>query len=384
MKKKIIFAMIEAGGGHKSTALAIAESLQLQSQDTYDIQVLDFARAVGALHFDAEHKKMWQNMLRKPLLTRVGYALQDFFGAIMRFGVLKWAEQFVDAAEKWFLENPVDMFVATHFLNAAVAIEAKRRNPDLTFPIVHFFVEPFHLTSTGFWPEVDLMVVGSERVRDRAVHRGMSADQVILAGYPVRPSFFDIPGDLTALKKDLGIQDTKPTLIISSGAEGQGKLRAFAKALVKADLPLNALVICAKNEELKAELHTWQPSCRTLNLIPLGFVSNMNELIAVSDVVAAKAGPASVFEAVFLKKPVFLFDFVAGHEWENIRFVQRQKVGWFTPSPRGFVRHLKKILKNPHILDDAKTRLEAMEFKNASHAIARILQDYLQKTIFTP
>ena len=45
---KILIPMVEAGGGHEMPALAIKESIETLFPGQYQIDVIDFAREVGA------------------------------------------------------------------------------------------------------------------------------------------------------------------------------------------------------------------------------------------------------------------------------------------------------------------------------------------------
>ena len=68
--KKIHFAMIEAGGGHKMPALAVVEALEELFPGKYRIKVLDFMKDLGCTDLDEAHKKLWKYLLKHPELTK--------------------------------------------------------------------------------------------------------------------------------------------------------------------------------------------------------------------------------------------------------------------------------------------------------------------------
>ncbi len=377
MRPRIVFAMIEAGGGHKNAAQAMAESLEQLYPGRFALEILDFATAVGAEAFDKAHKRMWASMLKWPVFTRMAYRLQDFGGALTRAGIKRWASPFIEAAEQWMVREEPELLVATHFLNAAVAVEVKRRRPQLKTKVIHFFVEPFHLSSLAIWRDVDLMIVASEKVHEQALRRGMDPQRLVQTSYPVRPSFSATQHEPAEIKKQLGLAPDSLTLLMSAGAEGLGRLGALAHALIDRDLPLNVIVVCGRNGELQHELARRARSCGALRLASLGYVTNMSELITSADLVAAKAGPASVFEALLLGTPPILFDSVATHERENARFVERNGLGWYAPSRRCFSRLLQQIIEEPSRLTAARDRIAGMGLKNGAQPSARVIARFL-------
>ena len=82
--KKIVFAMIEAGGGHKAPAKAVMEALEASRPGRYQITIMDFIKDIGSVKVDASHKKSWKMFLEYPTLTHIMYQLQNTLGPITR------------------------------------------------------------------------------------------------------------------------------------------------------------------------------------------------------------------------------------------------------------------------------------------------------------
>jgi hypothetical protein len=75
--KKIVFAMIEAGGGHKSPAKAVMDALEKAHPGRYELRMMDFIKDVGAVKVDASHKRSWKAMLEHPTLTHMLFQLEN-------------------------------------------------------------------------------------------------------------------------------------------------------------------------------------------------------------------------------------------------------------------------------------------------------------------
>ena len=69
--KKIIFAIVGAGGGHKMPAIAVYESMQALYSNQLDLRLMDFMQEIGCGELDKKHKEMWKFYLRHPLWARI-------------------------------------------------------------------------------------------------------------------------------------------------------------------------------------------------------------------------------------------------------------------------------------------------------------------------
>ncbi len=378
--------MIEAGGGHKSTALAISEALESLYPGAADIEVVDFSAHVHALKFDAAHKATWDRMLKHPWATRFGYSLQNNVSGITRWFFRRWAADFFNLAAEWFVQNDPEIFVPTHWLNAAAAISARRRHPHLRFKHLYFLTEPFESSALHHWQGADLYLVGSAQVARQLCAAGIPPARVNVVGYPVRPSFFKLERNPEEIRAGLGCKPGRMTILLSGGAGGLGKFERFARKIAVSDLAINLVVVCGNNEKLKADLaklagreplSTGRTTSNSPHIIPLGYELNINEILSACDVAALKAGPASTFEALFMNRPVLFYDYVARHEKANIDHVISREAGWYAPTFLSFKHQLKRLIEEPALVEHARSGCRNLGLENGSEAIARIIHGQL-------
>lgn len=372
-KKKILLAMIEAGGGHKSPALATQEALNEYFFDKYDIVVSDFTRDVGAIELDDEHKKQWQFLLANPAITMTGYYIQDSLGSLSRAMLKDWMKEFVQKGGEWLKEHTPDVFVSYHFMNTVVGIEA-RKEFNLKFPILTYLTEPLDAHAMWVWPETDIMMVSSAKAKYKLTRRGFPGEKVFIVPYPVRPSFFKMSRTKQQIQKQYGVNPQLKTVLLSSGAEGLGKIEQYSQAIIDKGLPVNLIVICGRNGELKATLdHRKENYSGETNFIPLGYVTNMNELLFISDLAAVKASPGSTFEALLLKKHVVHMQYVTPSEQQNTKFIEEEKIGWYAPTKTKFLQIIKKFVDDDPVFDEYKRNLYNMNLSNGSYEIAKLV-----------
>jgi UDP-N-acetylglucosamine:LPS N-acetylglucosamine transferase len=377
--KKIVIAMIEAGGGHKSPAFAVAESLREVSDSEVQIEVMDFCREVGAEKIDRMHKEGWERALARPKYVRFMYGVADFFGPFTRAVISVLFLGFFKKARIWLDENPPDLFFSTHFLTGAAAVYAKKRTAGLSFPIIMYGTEPNDISSLWLWKGIDRLIVSSDKAAAKAVRKGMREEQVMVAGYPVRPSFFTNLRDRDTVRRELNIEPDKTTLLLSAGAQGVQRMAGYVDILIERDVPVNCIIVCGRNEHLFYELSGKGKDAagnRHIKIMPLGYVSNMNELLSISDLACLKAGPASTYEALFFGIPVVFFHFVE-NEKANIDFVLENGIGWYAPAPEDLAALLEEVLASGGAeIEARKRRIEGLGLHNGAPEIANYLADY--------
>ncbi len=374
-KDTITFAMIEAGGGHKSPANAICTALRDRIPATVSVRVMDFCKDIGAIADDLRHKRGWDRALSRPLRTRITYHLIDFLGPLTRWYIRYTFRDTRRRAVDWFSENRPKLFIATHFLNAAAAVHAKKKILDFDSTIVLFASDPHDISALWMWRDVDYLIVCSEEAKKKAVRRRFPEEKIKVFPYPVNPNFFNISKN----KGSSELPDTNNenlTVLISAGGQGISRIGESIEGLIKQDIPINVIAVCGKNEKLYRELTDTARSIESkVQLYPLGFVNNMNELIQKSDLVVIKAGAASTYEALYLKKPIIFFDYVAYNEKTNIEYVLDKELGWWVKDKNELIRMLSQLVGDNTLLAEKNDRFDSLDIQNGAGPIADFLFD---------
>jgi 1,2-diacylglycerol 3-beta-galactosyltransferase len=225
--------------------------------------------------------------------------------------------------------------VSFHPLTNHLVVEAiEKLALDVPFITVITDMSDFH----RFWmsKKAQVVVVPSAEARRYCVRKGLDARKVHVAGLPVDPRFTGpVHGEQKRqVRERLGLAD-RPTLLLVAGGEGAGRLGAQTKAVDDAGLGLQLLVVCGRNERMRAKLaeRAYQGDVSIY-----GFVDNMPELMQASDAIATKAGPGTIAEALISGLPIFLTYYVPGQEEGNVHFVLEQGVGYYT-------RRISKLLQ---------------------------------------
>ncbi|MBN1837045.1 MAG: hypothetical protein JW820_14410 [Spirochaetales bacterium] len=378
MNKKIHFAMIEAGGGHRSPALAVREALEELFPGRYELRVLDFMKDLGCTELDQMHKRAWKYLLSHPDLTK-GIQAFDFITGPVNVNFYKlFLERFSKYIIRYLYDEKPDLLFSTHYFNT-MGVAHIRRRYGIGPVLVNYLTEIFDFDSYWHLKTVDYYLVASERARQKLLKTRFPAEKLFVFPYPIRPSFLRVRRGPAEILAELGLEASRRTMLITLGSEGIGPAYRMLEALVKEDLPLNVIFVAGKNEELKEQIdrELGVGTTRT-RLVTLGFVENLNELIQASDFCFIKPGPATTWEVLSFKKPILFFESAQLSENPNIRYVVDNLLGFYVGSSvRKLNRKVQALLEGP-ALEACREAYASMEIGNGAYAIARFLDDVLE------
>lgn len=429
---KVLFLSADTGGGHRASAQSLMHQFEKYYPGT-TFEMLDIWTPTNNWPM-CTLEKSYKHLSANPLHWKILYHLSnsrpyeilaDFYTMRRCFGKIKKMIDDVDA----------DIVVSVHptmnYLPEKVVREiSKEKGKKIPFFTVVTDFGSGHCT--WFQPNVNKMYIASERIKKLAKRRGWLKDhQVVMTGLPIREDFAvqaERMGDRTSdrgkayraeMKRHLRLNPDKKMVLVMGGGEGVGSL---AKITRKIYLELRAngvdatiCVVCGRNEKLKADLETmdWDavvqydkakkegrekkkrfPFLRSkkvaelssalhqkegqIDVVGLGFVSNMAEFMVAADVLVSKAGPGTIAEAASIGLPVMLTSFLPGQEAGNVDIVLDGGFGAFHQKPRKCAEILSSWLKDDNILD---TMARKSALVGHPHAAADIIKDIGKTTV---
>ncbi|MBO0703029.1 MAG: glycosyltransferase, partial [Candidatus Dormibacteraeota bacterium] len=138
----------------------------------------------------------------------------------------------------------------------------------------------------------------------------------------------------------LGLEPSRPTLLLAAGGEGSGGLLRQVITLCARENPWQVIVVCGRNDTVRSRI--LEQKLRTPARV-FGFVDNMPVLMRASDLVIGKAGPGAIAEALATGVPLILTTYLPGQETPNVSYVLSRGVGLYVPKAErlpGVVRRL--------------------------------------------
>jgi len=378
--------MVEAGGGHKMPALAIKESIETLFPGQYQVDVIDFAREVGANWDDKIIKGFWDWALARPELTTNLNVLLDSFNHLTRSNTVMrlFFQQFVRKGIRYIRMYKPDIVFSTHFFCSSVALFARERY-DLQYKIFSYMTDPIRGHNLWVNPKIDAVIVSTEEAREYLIKQGEPRDKVIVMPFPLNKKFFEkVTKTREEILGELGLDPERKTLLATSGGQGIGDTSSYVKILYMRDFPFNIIAVCGKNQELFDELNKLKESGKSnVPMAVLGFVDNMHELLDVSDLAIAKGGASTTLEVLVKRVPTIFTHCAALHEKGNIDFCVDNKMGWFAKNEKEFSQIINKILITD-ILDQYKRNIEENEYIKTLPEASDNLARFIVKELETP
>lgn len=267
-----------------------------------------------------------------------------------------------------------DLVISVHPLLNHVTYVALRR-AGLTRPLITVVTDliDFHLG----WacPQSDVVVVPTEEARQVVLRHGVSPERVQLLGLPVDLNFRPpAPGEKQALRRRFGLDEERPTLLVSSGGEGSGSLLHQVRALAWHRHPWQLMVVCGRNQRLRSRLSRVHFGTPTRIF---GFVDNMPELMRAADLVVGKAGPGAIAESLATGLPLIITSYLPGQETPNVRFVTESGIGVYAPKPEELLAVTEKLFAGDHAhLHEMASRAASIARPYASLDIARVCLEH--------
>lgn len=351
-KKKAIILYASAGAGHFKAADALYYYLESDCPDL-EIISLDVLEKTSRF-FTVSYTRGYSFLVNYAMfLWRFSFWLTSFKPSrkFIRFFARifnKLNSRVVAAYLK--SENP-DFVISTHFLPSEIACGLKMGggiNAKVITVITDFGVHPFWL-SDG----TDEYIVASDFTKARLIHEGVRADKIKVLGVPVHPKFF-LAQDKDILRAKFKLHKDKFTVLIVTGSFGIGPIEKIVDSLCG---EAQFLVVCARNKALFARLE----GKRYADTHVFGFVDNIEELMAASDIIITKPGGLSISEIIVSELvPVFIHP-IPGQETENIKALAAYGIGVYAKQPKDIKEAVLDYKQHPQNLEKIRDNIRELK-----------------------
>jgi processive 1,2-diacylglycerol beta-glucosyltransferase len=144
---------------------------------------------------------------------------------------------------------------------------------------------------------------------------GLPPERISATGIPIDPVFAE-PVDRAAVQASFGVNQAKPTLLLSAGALGVGPTEMVVRRLMELHHDTQTIVICGKSEELQDQIRE-VAGARNPRFHILGYTDRMHELMQISDLFIGKPGGLTTSEALACGLPMCVVSPIPGQEERN-------------------------------------------------------------------
>ena len=350
----------DAGGGHRNAAFSLKSIIEQQNRP-WQVELVQFQELTDRLD----------------VLRRVtGVRIQEQYNTLLRNGWTLGATSLLRVLQmiirilhrpavrlltKYFREHPADLLVSVipHF-NRQLHESWSAACPGKPFATLitdladfppRFWIEPI--------PE-QYIIAGTEKAAEQAREIGHDEQHIFrTSGMIVRPEFYAHETvDARELRMQMGLRGDLPTAIVLFGGYGSGVMHQIAQRLDRANVPVQLILICGRNEKLAARFRaeSWK-----FPIHVVGFTKEVHRLMCAADFMIGKPGPGSIAEAMVRHLPVLIEcnAWTLPQERYNAEWVKEKEVGIVLDNFRSVPDGVKKIVE-PATLARLKNNVKAL------------------------
>ena len=366
--KKVLILYAEAGHGHMASAKAISEALQEKDPVVIVklVNVLDFADPVyrkvfvDGYHYISEKRPSFWKMLYKSFNRKAAHKLPTL---ISRISVEKKFINFIK-------DFSPDFIVSTHPLPMLLVSDSKEKNLiDITSSLV---VTDFGCHSFWVNEEVNFYFVATDEVGKCLAGFGVSQDKVIATGIPIALKFSQKFNKQDVLRK-LNLNPTKKTILIAGGQFNYADIKQVVYGLKeKNSQQVQFIIVAGRHQELAKALNKDSlkndPDVRAF-----GFIDNMEELMAASDLIFSKAGGLTVSESMAMQLPLVIHKIIPGQEEDNARYLVEQEAAIKVSGVKNIIKEVSELLADEKKLAEMKKAAAYVGRPNAAREVASFI-----------
>lgn len=362
--RRVLLLSVSAGAGHMRAAEAV-EIAARELDPAAEVRHLDVLSVADPAFREAYSKWYLTLVSRAP-------ALWGYFYEYMDRPPKQRPVPLKRALEHWntrrLRENvrsfAPDAVVCTHFLPAEVlALERARGRLRGRLGVV---VTDADVHRVWVHKGVDRYFVARDEgaVYLRALDG--ASPEVEVTGIPIDPRFAR-SADRAALRKKHGLPAEGPVVLLLGGGFGVGPVEDLFARLQSAERPVRFVVVAARNEKLRRALE----AASGPRAVVLGFTREIDEWMAVADLLVTKPGGLTTSEALARGLPMVLVHPIPGQEQRNADALLEAGAAVRANNVEALAWKVDKLLGEPGRLDAMRAAARKAARPDAARRIAR-------------
>jgi processive 1,2-diacylglycerol beta-glucosyltransferase len=369
MPRRILVLSASVGGGHLRAAEAV-ELVLRQLDPEAIVKNVDVLGLTNAL-FRRMYGKAYLDLVnRAPHVLGYFYDLMDRPPASgTRADKLRYLVEKLNLQKflRFLRAEPWDVIINTHFLPAEM-IAGLCRNGQLQTPQ---FTVTTDFETHRLWVNEPcaLYFTATDEGAAYLRHWGVPSAATRVTGIPVHPAFSELKDRAGVLQRQ-GLRGDRPILLQLAGGFGVGPIEQLYKSILTLDVPVEVVVVSGRNAELKKQLEQVAvPEKHAAHV--LGFTDQMDELMAVADLVISKPGGLTTSESLARGAAMAIVNPIPGQESRNSDYLLENGAAIKINNLGTLTFKLSQLLNDPGRLDSLKTNARRLGHPQAAFDIAR-------------
>ncbi|MBI5216476.1 MAG: glycosyltransferase [Ignavibacteriae bacterium] len=383
--KKLLLLSTTAGAGHvraadalKRTAETLFSSVEVEHRDILDFTTPLFRKIYSQVNntIAGHAPELWGFIYKKSESQGIIKPKHPLLKLFDQFNFKKYLQ--------YLNEWKPSAVLCTHFL-PYVSISEEMQKKSWKIPY-HVVPTDYDVHSLWISPLIKQYYVATEEAAWTVQSHGISEEKISVTGIPVAPEFTHI-GNRNSIRKELRVERDRFTILILSGGYGIGVIDKLVPNIIEflsslKQRKFQVLVVCGKNKKLFDTLSTLEIP-RNINFKLYEYVTFIDKLMDVSDILITKSGGLTVSEALSKHLPMLIFDPVPGQEGRNADYLCETGVAQRVSSFINMRYKLNRLIEEPVSLSAMKNNAKNIAKPEATKTIIsdilkRIDEKYLK------
>ncbi len=260
-----------------------------------------------------------------------------------------------------------DLVINTHFLPAEI-IAHLRKSRKSSFP---------HLTVTTDFETHRLWVnqpcehyfTATQEGAISLAAFGVPIESTTPTGIPIHPAFSQ-PADRPKLRAQHHHSGKRPVILQLAGGFGVGPIAKIFQSLLNIQSPLDIIVVTGRNADAKKQLASI-PTPPRHSVHVLGFTDQIDQLMALADIVVSKPGGLTTSETLARGAAMLIVDPIPGQESRNSDFLLENGAALKVNNLAVLSHKLQSLLDDPTRLAQLRANASRLARPRAAFDIAR-------------
>lgn len=361
---KVAILSVSAGAGHVRAAEALRLAAEARGWEAVHIDVMELVpRLFRKLYADT----YLSIVERHPALWGYLYHASDRGARDSHTNRLRRALEGLNtrAFRRKIAELAPDRVVCTHFLPAQLLSKMTAKGT---------FAKPTWVVVTDFdvhmlWshPHLTGYCVAAEEIAWRIRERGIGDAQVAVTGIPIMPAFAR-QHERAACARELGLNPKLTTLLMMSGGYGVGAIDQLAERVMSIPGDFQLITLAGRNAELLGRLQALA-SRYPGRVLPLGFTTTIERVMACADVAITKPGGLTTSECLAVGLPMLVVSPIPGQEERNADYLLERGAALKAHDAAGLEYRVRRMLAEPQLLTGMRQTLKGLGRADAADRV---------------
>jgi processive 1,2-diacylglycerol beta-glucosyltransferase len=177
------------------------------------------------------------------------------------------------------------------------------------------------------------------------------------------------------MRAKYGLDPEMPTIILSLGGFGVGRIETLLDSLRSVRPPVQILAMCGRNEELKAKLDSIPSDKGGARVVAVGYTRDMDEYMSASDLIVGKPGGLTTCEALAKGLVFVIANPIPGQEERNSDHLLERGCAIRSNNPATLGYKIEQLINDSSRLATMSTNALNFARPNAAFDIADTLAD---------